>query len=162
VKHLRILNKELKKQGNKKCYKCGKIKSITEFYKRGNTDSYQALCKKCVLKYYHEKWKKRTPKERELRRKKYRQWYDKLRDEIIKEYGGKCGCCGEKRVEFLSIDHINGGGTKHRKILGGGTAFFQYLRENNYPKDKYRILCMNCNWARGRYGYCPHERENLN
>ncbi len=62
-------------------------------------------------------------------------------------------------MEFLSVDHINGGGRKHREKLGGGTAFFLWLKEKGFPKDEYRLLCMNCNWARGRYGYCPHEKE---
>jgi hypothetical protein len=28
-----------------------------------------------------------------------------------------CICCGEKTLEFLSIDHINGGGRRHRDEL---------------------------------------------
>ena len=52
---------------------------------------------------------------------------------------------------------ITNGGTKHRKVLGGGTAFFKWLRDNNYPKE-YRILCMNCNFSIGHFGYCPHKK----
>jgi radical SAM protein with 4Fe4S-binding SPASM domain len=32
------------------------------------------------------------------------------------------------------------------------------LKNNNYPKDLFRLLCHNCNMARGCYGYCPHEK----
>src|SRR3989304_6254325 len=32
----------------------------------------------------------------------------------------KCACCGDGNIEFLTIDHINGGGAKHRRELGGG------------------------------------------
>ena len=28
-----------------------------------------------------------------------------------------CACCNEKIYEFLTIDHLNGGGTKHRLIM---------------------------------------------
>lgn len=87
----------------------------------------------------------------------------KLRLEVIKAYGGCCACCGEKRLEFLAVDHINGGGTKHRKELNkgknrGGRAFYHLLRRSGWPAG-YRILCHNCNMAMGMYGYCPHQRE---
>ena len=34
---------------------------------------------------------------------------------------------------------------------------FQYLKRNNYPPG-YRVLCMNCNFAMGHFGYCPHQK----
>jgi len=145
------------------CNKCLRSKPTTEFYKRGGSSpGFHYMCKRCMKKYYREKWKNRTKQERATKRKQFRKWYDVLRNKIIKEYGGVCVCCGEEHIEFLSIDHIGGGGTKHRKVLGGGTSFFLWLKENDFPKDNYRLLCMNCNWARGRYGYCPHENEGNN
>lgn len=77
---------------------------------------------------------------------------------VIQAYGGKCACCGEARIPFLAIDHINGGGNKHRKAikLGGNVAL--WLARNRMPPG-YRILCHNCNLARGFYGFCPHETE---
>lgn len=80
---------------------------------------------------------------------------------MIVAYGGKCACCGEKRDEFLTIDHINGGGCKDRKTRRGWT-FYQWLRGQEYPKENFRLLCWNCNCSRGFRGYCPHEREKLN
>jgi hypothetical protein len=79
----------------------------------------------------------------------------------IRHYsGGKmaCACCGETTLEFLGIDHINGGGTKHRKKLGnpGGFVFYIWLRLKGYPLG-YRVLCQNCNLVYGTYGYCPHQ-----
>ena len=74
----------------------------------------------------------------------------------------KCAClnCNEDRIEFLSIDHINGGGHQHReKIKRRGIGFFKWLIDNNFPEG-YRVLCHNCNQSRGYYGYCPHEKEN--
>ena len=83
----------------------------------------------------------------------------KLRAEILAAYGNECACCGETRKEFLTIDHIEGGGNKHRDTIKRyGTAFYQWLRKFGYPPG-YRILCYNCNCARGRVGYCPHELE---
>ena len=77
----------------------------------------------------------------------------------IKKYGGKCACCGETEVKFLSFDHINGGGNKHRKLIGGKVV--RWLKRNNYPKD-IQILCHNCNLAKGFYGECPHKTNAPN
>lgn len=44
----------------------------------------------------------------------------------------KCACCGERQMEFLSIDHIHGGGTKHRVAIGNKYIFL-WLAQNNYP-----------------------------
>lgn len=81
-----------------------------------------------------------------------------LRHEVFNKYGGKCACCGESKHPFLSIDHINGGGKRHREEIGlgsGGVLFYQWLKDNGFPEG-YRILCHNCNQAMGTFGYCPH------
>ncbi len=78
------------------------------------------------------------------------------RIEVIKHYGGKCVCCDESNLGFLTIDHINGGGTQHRKELGGGTAFYLWLLRHNFPPG-YQVMCYNCNCGRALHdGICPH------
>ena len=69
----------------------------------------------------------------------------------------RCACCGEKTYEFLSIDHIDGGGSKHRRDMkiSGGTATTEWLVRNKFPKG-FQVLCHNCNMAKGFYGECPH------
>lgn len=93
---------------------------------------------------------------------KERQKQKKL--EVLSHYSdGKleCACCGEDVYEFLSIDHIGGGGNAHRKALKrGGYSFYYWLKKNGYPPG-FRVLCYNCNLARGFYGYCPHEKKKL-
>jgi len=69
-----------------------------------------------------------------------------------------CDCCEEKIIEFLSIDHINGGGIKHRKMTGSGIAFYRWLINHNFPEG-FRVLCMNCNHSYGHFGYCPHNKK---
>lgn len=80
---------------------------------------------------------------------------------VFDHYGRKCECCGETIIEFLTIDHVDGGGTKHRKTLGGksGTWFYRWLVKQGFPKG-YRTLCYNCNCGRHHRGdgVCPHER----
>lgn len=81
----------------------------------------------------------------------------KLRQEVLEAYGRKCVCCGQSTEEFLGIDHIKGGGTKHRrKLKRYGSTFYRYLKKKSWPIG-YRILCHNCNLSLGFYGYCPHE-----
>ena len=78
-----------------------------------------------------------------------------LRLEVLQHYGRKCACCGETAIEFLEIDHINGGGTKHRRETVKG-SIFRWLKNNDYPPE-FQILCANCNLSRAFYGYCPHQ-----
>jgi hypothetical protein len=82
---------------------------------------------------------------------------EKRRNRILNHYGRVCACCGEFRKEFLAIDHLEGGGNKHRKIVGAGNAFYSWLIRNNFSIG-YRVLCHNCNESLGHYGYCPHQR----
>lgn len=85
----------------------------------------------------------------------------KMRELIFDAYGRECACCGESEREFLAVDHIFGGGRAHRLEIGGGKCggnrFYQWLVNNKFPTG-FRILCHNCNQARGHYGACPHER----
>lgn len=59
-------------------------------------------------------------------------------------------------MEFLAIDHIDGGGTAHRRQVGHGDAFYKWLRAAGLPAG-FRVLCHNCNLSLGFYGYCPHD-----
>ena len=91
----------------------------------------------------------------------------RIKEAVFNAYGGPvCACCGETIFEFLTIDHIDGGGTEHRKQLrngdgysgGGGYRTYRWLKKHNYPPG-FRVLCMNCNFAIGMYGACPHNPE---
>ena len=93
----------------------------------------------------------------------------RVKKEIFEHYGGtppKCACCGETITGFLTLDHINGGGTKHKpnvmKIKGGGNdslKYYNWIIDNKFPAI-YQILCMNCNWGRRLDGICPHKKEH--
>lgn len=81
-----------------------------------------------------------------------------IKREVFDHYGGKCNCCGESMIEFLTIDHIDNDGAAHRRILGysgRGTAFYRWIKRNGYPGN-LRVLCYNCNSSLGHFGYCPH------
>ena len=106
-----------------------------------------------------KEWVRKNPeKVREISRRKNL----KIRMAVLEAYGGKnpgCACCGEKEIKFLGIDHVNGGGTKHRQELRSrGAAMYHELRRLEYPKG-FQVLCHNCNLAKGFYGECPHKRK---
>ena len=69
--------------------------------------------------------------------------------EMIQAYGGRCLICGEAHWEFLTIDHINGGGTEHRRSIGS-KSIYAWLKERDWPQNGYRLLCANCNCSEKR------------
>jgi hypothetical protein len=68
----------------------------------------------------------------------------------------------------LTVDHINGDGADHRRSLspnGHSTeantrSVYRDIRRQGYPRDKYRVLCFNCNCSIGVWGYCGHHRPH--
>lgn len=147
----------------KRCVVCG-----GETPRSGSTRGYRLTCSSECLRASKSKHSKaaikvvRSPEDAFLNHRRR----SKLL--VLHHYSnGKmiCACCGIGYVEFLTIDHINGGGAAHRRTIGngklanGGGAFYTWLRKNGYPEG-YRVLCQNCNFSRGIFGYCPHETRN--
>lgn len=97
------------------------------------------------------------------RKKTYYQGYQAaLKREMFDAYGGVCACCGEDAIEFLSLDHINGGGNADRARRGvqPGYAFYLRLRKEGWPAG-YQVLCFNCNFAKRTNPVCPHKAHYL-
>ena len=88
-----------------------------------------------------------------------RQWHRNLITQVIEHYGGKCVCCGESELLFLTLDHIDGQGAKHRKQFGGrysARKVYQWVIAQNYPQT-LQVLCFNCNCGKARNNnVCPH------
>lgn len=82
----------------------------------------------------------------------------KEKDVVIKSYSKtnppSCECCGESHWEFLTIDHIYGNGSKHKREIKRRNIY-PWLIKNNFPEG-FRVLCFNCNCSLGFYGKCPH------
>jgi hypothetical protein len=132
--------------GMKTCRRCGKVypNTIEFFHIDRRYGSTHAYCKPC--------WNELA-----------RNWHRELRLEVLKHYSGsppKCSCCGEPRIEFLAMDHENDDGGEHRREIkaAGSRTIYSWLKKHGYPTG-FRVLCHNCNLARGFYGYCPHEKE---
>lgn len=123
-------------------------------------DKNREKIKEAKLRWY---WK-----HREERRLEKKQWWIKnkekltkqrkierieLKKTIIQHYSKqmKCAQCGLADLKNLTVDHINGGGERHRKnygLNGGGHAFYRWLKRKNFPKG-YQILCFGCNMEKG-------------
>jgi len=91
----------------------------------------------------------RQERNKENRRIKEKERRKQLWKEAI-NFFGSCAKCEETRREFLEIDHINGGGSKKRRLkkeLAGVNLLAKFKRLNwpEYLKKEYRILCHNCN-----------------
>jgi len=114
---------------NMLCVQCGEPQSPGFKY-----------CDNC-LKYRVRavaKYNKRYPE-------KQKEYYSRIRLEVLKKYGDKCEICGENLLEFLCIDHRNNDGSYERNRSSFGTAqFYARLRKNPIRKD-LRVLCYNCN-----------------
>lgn len=151
----------------RRCTKCKTEKAYSEFYtgKRG----VRSTCKQCDAFWSREDRKKypdkyRTQKARYVAANRERHLaYHRERNAFYKRtvmeaYGGKCACCGETGVDFLCIDHVDGGGTAHRRQLRKiGVSFYRWLIKNLFPTG-LQILCANCNLSKYvNGGVCMHQ-----
>ena len=126
------------------CIKCGTAgQRDKDFYLRKDGNISSSVCKACCIRRSVENLKA-------------------TRIRALQHYGGeepKCACCSESNVEFLALDHINGGGNKHKKENNIG-CLAKWLQKHHYPPG-FRVLCHNCNFSLGAFGYCPHSRQPL-
>lgn len=117
-----------------------------------NTNEYdikasQYVCINC--RKYRDK--KRYQNRKEIIREKQRIYDLSIKSKIITAYGGKCVCCKENTLEFLTI--VNNNDNK------SGGKLYRWLIKNNFPQENYQILCYNCNCSKELFGYCPHKNQ---
>lgn len=62
-----------------------------------------------------------------------------------------CAHCGETDIRVLQLDHIAGGGAKHRRQINkrAGWSYYLWIEKEGYPEG-FQVLCANCN-IRKRY-----------
>ena len=144
----------------KRCGRCEEVKPYSEFGKnKAKEDGLSRWCSGCKRDYQREH-RRRQRSSGGLTTSARTRWVSRVG--ALQYYGGpspKCECCGEGRYEFLSLDHIQGDGARHRAEVGRG-AVYGWLKKNGYPEG-FRVLCHNCNQALAHYGYCPHHHESL-
>lgn len=142
----------------KVCCQCGQERSLEEFGKsfakvNGDRESRKNRCKKCYD-----------------RRERV-----KMKVDMLNALGWECACCGEDHPEFLTLEHLDGSGaalraTRVERIKAGlgmevdiGTRAwttqqqYRQARREGWPKDRYQVLCLSCNFVKGHFGICPHQ-----
>ncbi len=161
-------NRELKLQGKRRCATCKEIKSLSEFaFRNFEKTQVYSCCRKC-----------KTTSSKTIQQRNRNLYYCRKRDKewssLLDNLGHTCDCCGEANEAFLTVDHINRDGHKEavlymsikygelRRLRRNGLSLWRKARLEGYPKDKYRMLCYNCNCGRERNeGVCPHVNEPI-
>lgn len=110
---------------------------------------------------YHRSYQKSHPEIHARAEKKYAQ---KLKRIVILFYCGNkphCQCPGCTTAEFcfLSVDHKNGRGHRHKfnkrlKWRISGKALWLWIIKRKFPKQ-FQVLCWNCNCAKRNEKQCP-------
>jgi len=137
---------KLKAQG--RCYSCWSLLGESK------CKSYCDNCREKRLYAYQTKF-------RDKRIAAHKEAQQRLKLETFQAYSDVipfCKCCQVMPIEFLTIDHINGSefsSADRRKGLDSGNALYRRLKREGWPPG-YRVLCMNCNFSVGHFGYCPH------
>lgn len=147
----------------KKCSECGERKSLRLFYRDiQKSDGLTSRCRDCIRKQTIDSYSKRRESALEYARNYYEQNKDKRRQQINNKrkeiiaqifelLGNECTKCSFANKIALQIDHLNGGGYKHRRIKGGGMSYYKDILKNI---KNYQLLCANCNFVEGvRKGY---------
>jgi len=147
----------------KKCAKCHKSKNNSCFHKnKTKIDGLATECRECCKAYMKKYYAKNKNKLLKQNKENGKQKHAEAKRLCIEHYSNgtnKCCCCGESNPEFLSLNHINGGGRKDRQTFKGARTFCGYLVKNNFPKG-INIMCFNCNLSYGFFGYCPHKTQS--
>ena len=149
---------KIKYRENNRLYRLNNVVKIRQSQKRWRDNNKEADRKR------KREW---LSKNKERANDIARKSRDKLKDIVFNHYSaGKliCACCGEKERAFLCIDHINGGGNKHRRSIykrnQSAVSIYPWLKKMGYPKG-FQVLCHNCNMAKGIFGKCPHSSLDI-
>src|ERR1019366_10279872 len=119
---------------------------------------FDRKCKHCSIELNSENRNGRNDRCKECVSNINKKINAELKERTVEAYGGICSCCDEKHIEFLTIDHIFNDGSAERKLTGadGGVSFYKILENNGFPKDRYQLMCWNCNTGKRCNEHCPH------
>lgn len=165
-----LAHKEERKKYNREYYLKTKAKSNArsrEWYER-NKEKAIAYGRR----YYRENRERILARDKEYTKRNLH-WISKRNGEkkkrmklSVKMYlGGKCACCGEREPEFLTVDHIHGGGSKIRNKQGFRRnevyywEIYRAMKSGVSVASKYQLLCSNCNLSKHLGGMCAHKRS---
>lgn len=111
------------------CKKCEAVLPVSEFnFNRSSSDGLTCYCS------FHE-----NERVREEQRKRRREFIDAM--------GGECVRCHFDDIRALQVDHVNGDGAAERTagVRKDTRKYFDYVLAH---RDRYQLLCANCNWIK--------------
>jgi hypothetical protein len=107
---------------------------------------HKEACNSRARQYYHEHKEEIIP-----RRKRQ---YQELKAQVLTHYGNEklaCVRCGFDDIRALTIDHIQGHGRQHIRMLKtksqSGSTFYVWLKSHGFPEE-YQTLCANCQFIK--------------
>ena len=145
--------------GSHKCCKCS-TPLVKSNWTEGMRLHHHYICRECVALKNHAYFQlhPETPEksaaryyahaaERAVQRKNHREL---LKLEAMTFYSRglpHCAKCGFSDMNGLTIDHVGGGGEKHRRENGysAGYRTCLWLKQHGFPEG-FQVLCMNCNY----------------
>lgn len=148
------------------CTHCKKFLEHNKFSPCYVSSKKSAWCKKCHAAKARRKYASRNSAWRKNNRERLREFRHALTVEMVTAYGGECQCpgCDETNPMFLTLEHRDGSGKEHRERQSNTHQLLLELKRLGWPKDRYTLLCYNCNCGSIRnyykYGYylCPHDK----
>ena len=159
----------------RKCFTCGERKPITDFPQetskgclkcRQTGRAKEQKAQRAALRYANNAEARRehnrnfyasNPMRYTARQENHRkQKRIEIRNIVLDHFHKVCACCGESEPLFLTIDHIDGNGNLHRRLVGKADMW-RWLVNNKFPPG-FQLLCFNCNAGKYRNGgTCPHQ-----
>lgn len=80
---------------------------------------------------------------------------DGLKKEMVAAYGGMCEWCEEDSPVVLTLDHIDDDSHVEKSLYGingrGGHKLYARLKIEGWPKERFQLLCFNCNSKKEHY-----------
>lgn len=123
----------------KECRKCATTKPLNQFHKsKAKKDGRTTVCKKCRIKIHRQHYlknKERYIANKQERKRKLREWYKELKNQL------KC-TCGEAHFACL-VFHHNDASEKEIEVSNAireGWGKKRVLKEI----EKCTVLCLNC------------------
>jgi hypothetical protein len=103
------------------CVRCNQKLPFRDFFRKNDTQ-YHSYCKKCLVNYQNERWRRR-------------------KTEAIAYKGGKCIACGYARcIAALEFHHRD----RNTKELSGNQLKSMSWEKIKAEIDKCDLLCANC------------------
>lgn len=130
----------------KKCARCDKIKSVTEFNSNHRKkDGLQAYCRDCTKEYY-SKYYKSNPNEKTRLRGRRKEFVREFQELLKKEKDKPCMDCGKKYPYYvMDFDHRDPADKVGTIALNGNWWSLEQVR---VEIEKCDVVCSNCHRER--------------